>query len=236
MKAKEWQISLVIVCFILGLILSIQFRTQRTLQGTVSSARSEEIALMLNQSEKKRQELENEISILREKIIEYEKTASEGKTLLNAMQSELERMRIVAGLTKVTGPGVIVILDDSRSPAKPGEDPNIYLIHEEDILKIVNELFAAGAEAISLNGQRLVSFSEIRCVGPAMVVNGTRIAAPYEILAIGDPQTLESGLTMRGGIVEILRAVNIKVSITKSNKIVIPAYSGSISLKYAKIE
>lgn len=236
MKKKEWQISLTLICFILGLILSIQFRTQKSVQGTISFARTEEISSMLSQSEKKKKDLESEISILRSKISEYEKATSEDKAILRSMQGELERIRMAMGLTKVSGPGVILILDDSKIRISPGEDPNIYLIHDEDLLKVVNELFASGAEALAVNGQRFVTSSEIRCVGPVMMINGTRVAAPYEILAIGEPSSLENGLLMRGGIVEVLKAVGIRVSITKHNRIEIPPYSGSINLKYVKME
>lgn len=236
MKKKEWQISLTLICFILGLILSIQFRTQRNVQGTISFARTEEISSMLSQSEKKKKDLESEISTLRSKISEYEKATSEDKAMLRSMQEELERMRIAIGLTRVSGPGIILILDDSKISMKPGEDPNIYLIHDEDLLKVVNELFASGAEAIAVNGERLITSSEIRCVGPVMIVNGTRVAAPYEILAIGDVSLLENGILMRGGIVEILKAVGIRVGMSSHKRIEIPPYSGSINLKYVKME
>ncbi len=103
MKKKEWQISLVLICFILGLILSIQFRIQRSMQGTVSFARTEEISSMLAQSEKKKKDLESEISTLRSKISEYEKATSEDKAMQRSMQEELEKIRVAMGLTKVSG-------------------------------------------------------------------------------------------------------------------------------------
>jgi len=110
----------------------------------------------------------------------------------------------------------------------------LFLIHEEDLLKVVNELFAAGAEVVSINGQRMIANTEIRCAGPTILVNGTRIASPYEISAIGSARGLESSLNMRGGIVEMLRAVGIKVNLVKSSKVVIPAFSGASHFDYVE--
>ncbi|MBQ1249641.1 MAG: DUF881 domain-containing protein, partial [Selenomonadales bacterium] len=114
------------------------------------------------------------------------------------------------------------------------ENPNLYVIHDDDLLKVINELRAAGAEAISVNGQRLIATSEIRCAGPTLSVNNTRYTPPYEILAIGDPKTLDNALKMRGGIVETLRFWGIQINISKSDNIVVPAYKSSFRFDHAR--
>jgi len=96
--------------------------------------------------------LEKEVEVLREqvsKVVEGEKAAE-------TVRVELARTRMVAGLAAVEGPGVIVTLNDSKRQAGPGESPELFLVHDNDILQVVNELFAAGAEAVSVNGQRMV--------------------------------------------------------------------------------
>lgn len=232
---REWEFSLVIVSFILGLLLAAQFRTQQTIKAATPSKRLDELAVTLTEVEKEKDKMREEINDLRQKIQDYEKIATEGKSLMGAIKEELDKTRVMAGLTAVQGPGVIVKLQDSLIKAQPGEDPNMYLIHQEDILQVRNELFAAGAEAISINGQRMVSTSEVRCVGPTVIVNGTRLAPPYEISAIGNAKDLETALIMQGGIAELLEPVGIKLKIRKENNIQIPAYSGSLSFKYGKI-
>ena len=102
----------------------------------------------------------------------------------------------------------------------------------EDILKVINELRAAGAEAISLNDQRLISTSEIRCAGPTISVNNTRVAAPFVIKAIGNAKSMEDAIKMRGGVAETLSVWGIQVDIKKDNNIVIPAYKGATEFKY----
>ena len=169
---------------------------------------------------------------LRGRIEEYEKSAANVSGLAEAMQKELDKARMLAGLLPGTGPGVVITMDDSNFPKQSGEDPNLFLIHDEDILKVVNELFAAGAEAVSVNGQRIIANTEIRCVGPTIIINSVRMAPPFIIQAIGDPETLETSLKMRGGIVESLKVFGIQVNIQKQSQIDMPAYIGPIQFKY----
>lgn len=78
----------------------------------------------------------------------------------------------------------MVTIDDSKRSSKPGENPNLYLIHDDDILKVINELWAAGAEAVSINEQRLIANSEIRCADSTLSVNNTRYSPPYDIVQL----------------------------------------------------
>ena len=92
----------------------------------------------------------------------------------------------------------------------------------------------AGAEAISVNGQRLTGISEIRCAGPTLSVNNVRSSAPFEIRAIGDKKSLENALRMRGGVAETLGVWGIQLDIKASNDVYIPPYRGSIRQSYAR--
>ena len=138
-----------------------------------------------------------------------------------------------AGLTPLVGPGVIVRLDDSSRKARTGENPNLYLIHDDDLLKVINELRAAGAEALSVNGQRLTGTSEIRCAGPTLSVNNVRSAPPFEVRAIGDTHALEQALKMRGGVADTLKVWGIELVIETADDVYIPAYKGALTYTYA---
>ena len=142
-------------------------------------------------------------------------------------------LRYRAALVPLRGEGVIVRMDDSARPAKSGENPNLYVIHDDDLLRVINELRAAGAEAISVNGQRLTGVSEIRCAGPTLSVNNVRSSAPFEIRAIGEKKSLENSLRMRGGVVETLGVWGNQLDITASDDVYIPPYRGSIRQTYA---
>ena len=147
----------------------------------------------------------------------------------------MEDLRLKAGLTALEGSGVIVRMDDSKSDLRKGENPNLYVIHDEDILRIVNELRAAGAEAISINGQRLIATSEIRCAGPTLSVNNVRSAPPFEIIAIGDKNSLESSIKMRGGVEDALKVWGIQIEVQGVENVYIPPYSGNFHHVFARV-
>lgn len=222
-----------LICFILGMMLVAQFRSVQINGGAITSLqRTQDLTSMLKDTMNERDMLKKEVADLRNRLSEYENSASKENGLTDAMKKELEKARMIAGLLEGTGPGVVLTLDDSDIPQQPGEDPNLFLIHDEDLLKVVNELFAAGAEAVSINGQRIIANSEIRCVGPTIIVNSVRLAPPFIIQAIGDPDILDSSLKMRGGIIESLQVFGIQVNIKKQDKIDMPAYNGPIQFKY----
>lgn len=139
----------------------------------------------------------------------------------------------MAGTTAVKGPGVVLSIEDSKKAISSKDNTNLYIIHDEDILKVINELKASGAEAISLNEQRIIATSEIRCAGPTISVNNTRVAAPFVIKAVGDAKGMEEAIKMRGGVAESLSVWGIQLDIKKDNNIIIPAYKGAIQFKYA---
>ena len=146
-----------------------------------------------------------------------------------------EELKLQACLLPLEGTGIIIKMDDSTKEAKSGEDQNLYLIHDDDILKVINELRAAGAEAISVNGQRLIDKSEIRCAGPTLSVNNVRSSAPFEINAIGEKNTLENAIKMRGGVAETLKVWGIQLEVETSDDVYIPPYKGDRPHIYAKV-
>ncbi|WP_422444230.1 DUF881 domain-containing protein [Thermoanaerobacterium sp. DL9XJH110] len=223
------------VCFVLGMMLVAQFRSVQINGGAVTSLqRVEKLTSDLKNAMDEKEKLQKEVVELRNRIAEYESSVSRVSDITEAMQKELEKARMTAGLLAGSGPGVVITLDDSNVPRQPGEDPNLFLIHDEDLLKVINELFAAGAEAVSVNGQRIIANSEIRCVGPTIIINSVRLAPPFVVEAIGDPDTLESSLKMRGGVIESLEVFGIQVNIKKQDNINMPAYNGPIQFKYFK--
>jgi uncharacterized protein YlxW (UPF0749 family) len=132
---------------------------------------------------------------------------------------------VMAGLTPVTGPGLRIRIDDASAAGKKDIPIERLIIHERDLLMLRNELFSAGAEAVSINGLRMVANSVIRCVGPAIRINDTYTTPPYIIDAAGDPDTLKQAVMMMGGVIDVISEHSLKVDVTQKKKIVIPAYS-----------
>lgn len=215
LPVKKGQLSIAAVCLVLGIMLAVQFRTTRDIQASIPFQRAEDLSQRLSQTEKERDALAKEVAQLRQ-TNNYE-----------IATKEIEMLKMGAGVTSLQGPGVVITIDDSKRPTKPGENPNLYLIHDDDILKVINELWAAGAEAVSINEQRLIASSEIRCAGPTLSVNNTRYSPPYDIRAIGDPQTLETALKMRGGVIETLQFWGIQIAVKKMETLKVPAYKGA---------
>ena len=113
------------------------------------------------------------------------------------------------------------------------EDINDYVVHDEDLRSVVNELYNAGAEAISINGQRLVNTSAITCSGTVITINGIKLNSPFVISAIGNPESLYS-IERTGGYIELMRQTGAIAETTKSNNITVPKFSGALSSKYMR--
>ena len=221
MHIEKGRLSIACVCMVLGLMLSVQFRSTQDIRASLPFQRVEELSARLHQMEAENKELEAELRDLK------------GMSGSEKNEKIADDVMMFAGMTALEGPGIILIIDDSGKIAKKDNDPNLYLVHDEDILKVVNELRAAGAEAISINDQRLTANSEIRCAGPTISVNNVRSAPPFEIRAIGDKDNLINAINMRGGVADSLKVWGIKLDIQPSDNVWIPAYKASSKYKLA---
>lgn len=220
---KKYKISITLICILLGMLTVAQFRvTETQKKDSLVYQRLEIISEKLNKAEREKEALRQELKNMQKKDIDQ------------LTIREIERLKMNANMLEVKGPGIIVILNDSKAFSKPLESQNPYLIHDEDLLKTINELRAAGAEALSLNDERIIATSEIRCAGPTVSVNNKRSSPPYVIKAIGNPKTLEASLNMRGGIVETLKVWGIQISVKTENDVVIKPYKDEFKYKYAK--
>lgn len=211
-----------LVCLLVGVMVSTQFRSAEKARTSLNQQRAEDLVAKLKDAETENKRLNAQLE-------ELQKIGGAGG-------AALETLKAKAGETALTGPGVVVTVDDSHVKPKQGENPNLYVIHDDDLLRILNELRAAGAEALSFNQQRLLDVSEVRCAGPTVSVNNTRFTPPYEIQAIGDPKSLESALRLRGGVVETLKFWGIEVDVKQKNNVEIPAFKGTRHMEYSKVK
>jgi prepilin-type processing-associated H-X9-DG protein len=161
-------------------------------------------------------------------------------TTLTASQPnpELSNARFLAGLTPVQGPGVVVTLNDSKKHL-PNNMPNGFappnIIHDTDINQVVNELKAAGAEAIAVNDQRLVATSSIRCMGPTVFINFVLTTPPFVIKAIGSSKAMTTAMNLPGGVASQIKAYDPAMfSVREAGTLKLPAYSGSSEPRYAR--
>ncbi|NQS76672.1 MAG: DUF881 domain-containing protein [Peptococcaceae bacterium] len=221
-------ISILAVFLMFGMLLSFQFRSNGSNGGGVPTERYHELTVEKLKVETDIAQLEEESNDLAVKIAD----AGRGRTTAaEAMEKELDKIQLRAGLIAVTGPGVeIVVKNDSSAQYGSG----FYNIRDENLLLLVNDLRGAGAEAISINGQRILATSEVRQAGNHINVNLVKISPPYNIKAIGNPGQLKSSLEIKDGLVEILAANGVLVEVRQLEQVSVPAYSGGLGFDYAK--
>lgn len=215
-------------------MLAINFRTQQDVEQSLV-VRDTELRSKVIELVNKNENLEGHIRELEDLLNQYRSKATSGESSSDLLQQELRKLQTISGLTEVKGEGVVVTVNDSTRDSR-NEDPNLFIVHDEDLLKVVNVLKAAGAEAISVNGLRITALSEITCAGPVILVNQTRLAPPYIIKAIGNTNNLQASLNMRGGIVESLRFWGIEIEVEPQELVTISPYTGRIDFQYIQTE
>ena len=232
-KFPKWVLTLSFVCLLLGLFLSWELQIQAAIKAATADQKTETLVSLVTNLETENAALETQLTAVRQETDTIVMNSSSSETKLTEQQHQLSQLQIRAGLTALEGPGVIVTLDDNKN-ILTGDDPNRYVIHYENLLFIVNDLRNAGAEAISINGQRIVVSSEIRCVGNVILINTTRLAPPFEISAIGDPTALAETIEYSSTYQQLLLSgfpVHYQVTDIHSTDVKVPAYTGSFSTK-----
>ncbi len=206
-------IAMMVVCILLGIMLSLQYKSVNYNQSMASldNKRVEELKEDLIKLQNQKNELQDRLVKLEEENQTYAKVKAGDSEAVQQIQNNLNKARIFAGLETVKGAGIVVTLDNNE------------FIHvmDYDILNVVNELRASGAQAISVNDERVVAMTEIRDAGQYVIINGKQFKAPFVIKAIADPDDLERSLTLMGGVVELLEEEQLKVSIKKNDEIII---------------
>lgn len=228
------QIAMGSVCFVLGVILAVQYSTiqKNYLSGISPFSRQTDLTTELITLKEEKVNLVKELEAARVVLQEIEEAASEDNAIIKNLNNTVRDYEILAGMTDVIGEGIIVTLDD------PPSDPNLsyeYTVtdHYEKVVLLINELNSAGAEAISINEQRVISISEIRAAGNSINVNFVPQTLPIIIKAIGKKSALEGSLTGRYGLVPELRRYQLLVDVNTMDEIIIPRYRGKIDFQYA---
>ena len=232
-------ISLVlgIMCFLLTYGIAVQIKTVKGTGTTISTNATEN---ELRDAVLKAKEKYDNLYVALEEAesqLEKERTnATKNNTELTDLEDTIKEGNKLTGLSEVTGNGIVVTVNDNQKISLNNwlADPNILIVHDTDLMHIVNELKNAGAEAISINGQRIVTTSAIECDGNVIKVNGEKIGVPFEIKAIGLPEAL-SAIERFGGYLDYLkedRFLDVTVKRADKEKITIPKYTGIMKFEY----
>ncbi len=228
-----------LVCAILGFVLVIAFdnEAEGVEIGEVTSV--EKIGQLLKQRDelaRVKSEREATIRNLQNSIAEFEQVAAERNSYVKEIQQELLNARAFAGLVPLEGPGVEIILNDRKRDSIFFISPGLYeyfIVHDSDLLNVLNELRGAGAEAIAVNGTRIMANSRISCGGPTINVGKYgRFTPPFIIQAVGDPERLAASFQQPDSIYHELIAWGLEFKIKKVDRIVIPRYLGDVEFRY----
>lgn len=240
---KNWKIALTlgIVCVVLTLAICIQIKTIDNSNLTVSNTLTgnelrDQVLKFKEKYDKAVIELEKSEKKLEE--IRLQAIQNDGNAIQKEEQIKLDN--ILLGLTDVKGPGITISLKDNDSVKKndidQGDNIEFYIVHAGDLVRVVNDLKNAGAEAISINGQRVVNSTSIYCAGNVVKINGQKITSPVEIKAIGEPDLLYGSMNILGGYLELLKETGVVVQMKKNYNIEINKYDGVINSQYMKNE
>jgi len=217
------RIILAAVFLLLGFILSYSYSLSKTdplesASGNFTMEQENRYRDELIGQMERNKELTEELTAKQEKIRAYEKSFSESKESYSDLAEEAKDLRLIIGSVPARGEGIRVKLEDADYDPST-MNPNDYIVHESHIFKVVNELKISGAQAISINGQRIDESTYIKCTGPVITVGTNQYPAPFTIEAIGKTDVLLPALKLKGGILDQLIQDNVVVTIEESGNI-----------------
>ena len=220
-------ITIGIACFVLALVMTMQFKiVNETDITSIENMREAELRTELANWKSKYEETNQKYEETIAKIEEYKNKSESNVETEKIMEEELEQVDMSLGKTDLQGEGIEVILRET-------DNEEIARINADDLLVIVNSLKMAGAEAISINEERIINMTDVVDISETFIkINGKRILSPYIIKAVGNSSHLESALTGNGGHLDEMKKIGQDVSIQKLNKVKILKYNDEIKIKY----
>lgn len=219
-KFTRKKFIILIVCITTGFIIGYSYnltKDEKKINNTYLQQEESYREELIDQKERNK-ELMDELNHLQEQIRKYENNFASNEEESQKLVEEANKLRLVLGEIPSQGQGIKVTLKDGEYDTKT-TNPNEYIVHESHIFMVINELKISGAEAISINGQRLKTNSYISCNGPVITIDGKQYPAPFVIEAIGDADSLISSLKLVGGVFDKLLNDRIVVTIEKSEQI-----------------
>jgi len=224
MRVRSWQVGIGLASMLLGMLLVFQLRAETNIRLNLPYRNINQLASYIHRLETDKKRLEEEIRSFRRQLREYD------------YDQELQDLRMASGIYPLRGPGLEIVLTDSAKQGRTFMDPNLLLVHYDHLELLVNELWVAGAEAVSVNGERVVTGAGFTCAGSIILVGNKKVAPPYVVRAIGDAKTLKAALTMPGGFVERqIYPFELEITITEKDNLYIVPYRGSVVFEYAKV-
>lgn len=228
----SWQLTLTGALLVLGFLIAAQLAAEGPRVRYTSQERTPLIETAIELQEQQ-DALQARILELRTAIGRLEADEPGSEALVRELNAALEHARIAGGLIQLAGPGIIFRLEDADNPDAASDA----LVTARDIRTLVQELWLAGAEAVSINGERVTTGTAVLDIGNAILANSAYLAPPYQVNAIG-PDDLYERLTGSASFVEFVRAriepYGLRLSFAELESVTVPAYAGTIRSRYAR--
>jgi len=224
-----------VVCLVAGIGFAASARDSRGTDLRAPGITS--LADTVRGAESRVRQADAQLQRLQEQVNDAARAAGSDDSQVAAAQAAVTPLMRPGGLTAVHGPGLVVVLDDAASVAgSSAADDNQRVVHQSDLQAVVNALWAGGAEAMTIAGQRVIATSAVRCVGPTLLLNGEVFSPPYRVAAIGPSATMQDRLASSPGVTQFRNAAGyygLGYTVESVDDVRLPAYTGSISLRYA---
>lgn len=229
------KITLTLFSIIIGIFLATQLKANVESYVPITIKSLENTKLEIDNIKRDIEELARTIDAKEAELLVLESIAQGDENIIDVLRKDIDINMLTAGYVKLEGPGISIKMYDNPDNEIVGFDINDDIIHNSDVLRVFNDLRVAGAEAISINGQRVMSTSEIKCHGPIIRINDKVVASPFIISAIGDPQILMASVNAPNTYGDVLKNVYfIGFEPKVEDKVTIPAYQGDFTFNYAK--
>lgn len=221
------------LCLAIGFFIVVQSKITNGLQLYVSAKTITDYQTTITSEIEDTARIQKLVKETEKKLAEYEALINDENTdIKDKLLDELNYYKLIGAKTKVKGEGVVVIVDDGTRELYEGEDPNSVLVHDMDILTIINELNRSGAEVLAVNGQRVTNTTSISCSGYTVRINGQFFARPFEIRAIGDSKRMAAALIGPDGYGTLLQDYGVIFKVTIKDDVTIPMYPEEQNYKF----
>jgi uncharacterized protein YlxW (UPF0749 family) len=235
-RRVEHSLVLLVPAVLFGLLVTLQWRTQAE-RSELSVRYNAPLIDAANALQNEQNDLKSQLAQLRARLDEIQRNASSQSGAAKELQTRLDELKGSAGLTPLSGDGIIVQLDDARNVSVASRDIDKSICHATDLTDIINTAWRGGAQAIAVNDERIVSSSSVYCVGSTIMVNGTLMSPPFSIAAIG-PQNAMLGAfddpTQLQDIKQRRDVQGLGFRVSRASAIHVPAYSGALNVRFAQ--
>lgn len=234
-RIPSWQITLGLALLVLGFLIAAQLQSDGPRAQYASDARGPLVTTAVG-LQSQQDALKAQILDLRAQIANLETKGQGSVAAATDLGQRLQDARLAAGLIGLKGPGLVLQLRDSGQTILPGDNPTDYLVSAADVRTLVEQLWLAGAEGVAVNGERITTGTAILDIGGTVLVNSAYLAAPYQVSAIGPPDLLDrlsASVAFKAFVRSRAEAFGIQVGFAEPTEVDLPAYAGTITLRYA---